>query len=211
MENRYIPEIIRYDVNWSLIKSATMQTIGKDVGKEPTDEWKEKLLIARHSPIRRSMISVKWEQIPSFVSTHIARHHLGCEKFIQTSRSDRTNIDRNERKQTDFVSMQLDMNLQALINICEARLCMQADAETRNYINGLVLAIKEQDAIVAKMLAPAGIYNAGCKEVFGNCSYCTNFLNTLSKEQLLNLRERLNAYNEYQEKSLSRKRTIEDK
>ena len=202
MNDKYIPEIIRYDVDWNLIKSACMQTVGKEAGKKPTEVWKEKLLISQHSPVRRSMISIKWEEIPSYVSTHIARHHEGCEKFIQTSRADRTGVPREERRQTDVVSMQMDMNIQAMINICEARLCMQADSETRKYIEGLVEAVKEIDPTMAKMLVPSGIYRAGCKEMFSNCNYCVNFLKTLSMEQLLDIRERLNAYNEYRNKKI---------
>ena len=48
-----------------------MTTISKEAGdKEPSKEWKRKLLICRHSPIRRGVISWKWEEIPYAISTH---------------------------------------------------------------------------------------------------------------------------------------------
>ena len=46
--------MIKYYVdNWQEIKDATMTTIGKSTGKYPTSEWKLKLLISEHSPMRR--------------------------------------------------------------------------------------------------------------------------------------------------------------
>ena len=39
---------------------------------------------------------------------HFARHHVGITPYVETSRSDRTNIPREERKQTDKVSMEMD-------------------------------------------------------------------------------------------------------
>lgn len=51
-------KITNYDVDWKRIKSACMTTIRKQAGdKEPTSEWKRKLLICQHSPIRRGIIS----------------------------------------------------------------------------------------------------------------------------------------------------------
>ena len=47
-------KITNFNVNWQAIKSACMTTISKKAGeKEPPREWKRKLLICRHSPIRR--------------------------------------------------------------------------------------------------------------------------------------------------------------
>ena len=40
------------------IKSACMTTISKQAGtKEPSSEWKRRLLLAEHSPIRRGNVS----------------------------------------------------------------------------------------------------------------------------------------------------------
>ena len=48
--------ITNFNVNWQRIKSACMTTISKKAGdKEPPREWKRKLLICRHSPIRRGV------------------------------------------------------------------------------------------------------------------------------------------------------------
>ena len=127
--------ITNFNVNWKRIKSACMTTISKEAGeKEPPKAWKRKILICRHSPIRRSEISWKWDSIPYAISTHFARHHEGCEKFIGTSRADRTEIkDRSQRSQMDCVPMEMDANIQALLSISERRLCTCAEPLTRKY------------------------------------------------------------------------------
>ena len=77
-------KITNFNVRWQAIKSACMTTISKKAGdKEPPREWKRKLLICRHSPIRRGVISWKWENIPYAISTHFARHHEGCENSLE--------------------------------------------------------------------------------------------------------------------------------
>ena len=57
VDNKYVPEIVDFHVDWYLIKEACMATVGKKAGREPTSEWKKKLMIAGHSPIRRSLRS----------------------------------------------------------------------------------------------------------------------------------------------------------
>lgn len=70
-------ETIWYEDMWSVIKRCTMTTISKDGDKYPTSEWKTKLIRARHSPIRIGKIIVKLYDIPSYVATHLVRHHVG--------------------------------------------------------------------------------------------------------------------------------------
>lgn len=41
---------------WQQIKDATMTTIGKDKGSYPDHDWKLKLLMAEHSPIRLGFV-----------------------------------------------------------------------------------------------------------------------------------------------------------
>lgn len=135
-------KITRFDVDWLRIKSACMTTISKQEGREPSREWKRKLLICQHSPIRRGVVSWKWEEIPYAISTHFARHHEGCEKFVGTERTDRTGVNREERSQMNLVPMEMDANIQALINISEKRLCTCADPITRKYWEALVAEIK---------------------------------------------------------------------
>ena len=48
------PVITDFDIDWMKIKSACMTTISKQAGsKEPNEEWKKKLLMCQHSPIKK--------------------------------------------------------------------------------------------------------------------------------------------------------------
>ena len=67
-------KITYFNVDWLRIKSACMTTISKQAKRMPDKEWRRKLLICEHSPIRRSEISWKWDAIPYALSTHFARH-----------------------------------------------------------------------------------------------------------------------------------------
>ena len=201
MKNNYNPKVLNFDVNWKAIKDACMQTIGKQAGdKEPPQVWKRKLLVCKHSPIRRSLISIKWDSIPSYVSTHFCRHSVGVTPYVQTSREDRTGVPRNERKQTDDVSMQMDMNIQSLINIMEKRLCLCSDENTIKYAEGLLEEIKKYDEDVYWVCVPSGIAHGGCTEPFGNCRICNHILEQMTPEDRMDITKRYDAYNEYREK-----------
>lgn len=192
--------ITNFNVNWLNIKDACMQTISKQAKTTPPEEWKRKLIISRHSPIRRGVISWKWENIPFYVMGHFVRHHVGCTPYVATSREDRTDIPREERKQTDNVSMQMDANIQALIDMGEKRLCTQSDKVTREYMEALKDEIAKYDETIAWALAPSGIYKCGCPEKFGNCTYCTSILKQIPQEDLFDIEKRLDYYNEHREK-----------
>lgn len=201
MEYNTKVKITDFDVNWKKIKSGCMTTISKEAGdKEPPKEWKRKLLVCQHSPIRRSTISWKWEEIPYAISTHFARHHEGCEKMISTSREDRSGVDRHTRSQMQYVMMEMDANIQALISISAKRLCLCADPTTIKYWKAVLEAIKEYDETIAWAMVPQCVRTAGCCEPFGDCKYFENFAKTLTKEELTDIMVRYDKYNEYREK-----------
>lgn len=193
--------ITDFYVNWKKIKSACMTTISKEAGEnEPSQKWKKKLLLCEHSPIRRSMISWKWDEIPYCISTHFARHHEGCEKFVGTSRADRTEIkDRSQRTQMDTVPMEMDANIQALINISRKRLCASADPLTRKHWQSVLEAVKEYDENIYWACVPECIRCGGCPE-YTSCGLFDNFAQDLTKEELINMKTRYDKYNEYRAK-----------
>ena len=199
--------IKNFNVNWLDIKNACRQTVSMGDSKlEPTSEWKRKLLICRHSPLRIGSVLWKSEDVPFYVMGHIVRHNVGCTPFVSTSREDRTGIPRNERKQTDFVDMQMTANIEALINISERRLCTCADPTTRKYWEAVLEAVKEYDEDVYWACVPQCIRCGGCPETFSNCRYYENFAKTLTPEQQTDIMARYDAYNEYREKEFVRVR-----
>lgn len=193
-------DILKFDVDWLAIKDACMQTISKQAKNTPPNEWRRKLLISQHSPIRRGVVSWKWASIPFYSMGHYVRHHSGCTPYVSTSRSDRTDVPRESRPQTQCVSMQMDANIQSLIDISQKRLCSQSDKVTREYMESLKDEIAKYDEDVAWALAPSGIYKCGCPEKFGNCQYCTNILKQMPREDIFDIEKRLDYYNKFREK-----------
>lgn len=110
-----------------------MNTIGKTTGAYPTNEWKRKLLMSEHSPIRRIKIYWRWKDIKYWVSVHIVRHKIGIEHWVTTQRTDRTGVNRDESTQESFVNHACEADAQALINMSRKRLCYCASKETSGY------------------------------------------------------------------------------
>ena len=204
--------IKKFNVNWLDIKNACRQTVSMGDSKlEPTSEWKRKLLICRHSPLRIGSVLWKSEDVPFYVMGHIVRHNVGCTPFVSTSREDRTGIPRNERKQTDFVNMQMTANIEALINISERRLCTCADPTTRKYWEAVLEAIREYDEDIFWACVPQCIRCGACVEPFSNCKFYENFSKNLTPEQQTDIMARYDAYNEYRDEVLSLKKRSKSK
>lgn len=198
-------QITDFDVNWKKIKSACMTTISKDAGnKEPSDLWKRKLLLCEHSPVRRGTVSWKWPEIPYAISTHFARHHEGCEKFVATERTDRTGVPREERSQMNPVMMEMDANIQALINISKKRMCTGADPTTRLYWKAVWEAIREYDENIAWAMVPECIRDGGCPE-YQPCGLFEKFAEGLTKEELMDVKTRYDKFNEYRDAMVLKK------
>ena len=204
-------KITYFNVDWLRIKSACMTTISKQAKQMPGKEWRRKLLICEHSPIRRSEISWKWENIPYAISTHFARHHEGCEKFVGTERTDRTGIDREERSQMNPVPMEMDANIQALINISAKRLCTCADPTTRKYWEAVLEAIKEYDEDIYFACVPQCVRCGVCVEPFSEFNYYNSIFKDISLEDQINVMRRYEIYNEHRNKVLSLKKKQDGK
>lgn len=197
-------KITYFNVDWFRIKSACMTTISKEAKNMPGKEWKRKLLICEHSPLRRSEISWKWEEIPYAISTHFVRHHIGCEKYVGTQRQDRTNMNREERSQMNRVPMEMDGNIQALINISAKRLCKCADPLTIRYWEAVLEEIKKHDEDVYWACVPQCVRCGACVEPFSNCTFYNNLMKGHTLEEQQDIMKRYDIYNEYRTKKLAK-------
>lgn len=156
---------------WQDIKDSTMNTIGKNTGKYPTSEWKHKLLLSEHSPIRKLKLSWKWVDLKYWVSVHLVRHKIGIEHFVSTQRTDRTGLDRNELPQGSFVNHECEADAQALINISRKRLCNCASLETRQAWQLVKDKVSEVEPELSKCMVRECVYRNGlCPEMFP-CGY----------------------------------------
>lgn len=155
---------------WKRALNAARMTANKEpLDKEPSHEWKMKMLRAEHSPIRLVEYDIVFEDIPSFAATHLVRHHTGCEKFVATQRDDRTDnhIPRAEKPQGSPVTMMMSCNAQSIINISEKRLCNMASKETREAWKSAVNAIKDIDTELASFCVPQCVRLGYCPEING--------------------------------------------
>jgi thymidylate synthase ThyX len=151
---------------WQRALNAARATVGKKpIDKEPSDEWKDKMLMAEHSPIRLVEYDIYLEDIPSFVATHLVRHHIGCEKFVVTNREDRRNVNPEEVNRLTPVDMMMTCNAQSLINISRKRLCNCAKKETRDVWKAVKEAIAEIDPIMARRMCRECVYRGFCPEM----------------------------------------------
>lgn len=92
-----------------------------------------------HSPIRAVVYRIFAFDVPTWVSVHYTRHHVGFQPYVQSQRTDKQVAadDRGSARQDAPVNMVADLNANTILNIAKARLCMKASAETRELMHEL--------------------------------------------------------------------------
>ena len=153
---------------WKRALNAARETIGKEeLDKEPTKKWWASILLAEHSPIRLVEYDFKWNDIKQYVTTHLVRHHEGCEKFVHSQRDDRRNnpVPRDEMPQGSPNDMLMCCNAQSLINISRKRLCGCASTETREAWKQVREAIRNIDPVMADKMVADCAYRGFCPEL----------------------------------------------
>ena len=159
-------EIIKIKGDWEEVVDDCRATVGKvSLGKEPSKEFKRKILIAEHSPIRDIIVKWRWVDMPHWVTVHWVRHKW--EKFVRTQRTDRTGIDRAKLPQDEPQTFIGEANSQHLIDTMRKRLCYTASPETRKYAEDLKAVLHETEPELANVLVPNCIYRCGCPEMDG--------------------------------------------
>lgn len=181
--------------NWTNVKNKCRTTVNKEYSSiSATEEFKNKLLLSEHSPIRLITVDWSWKKIPYWVSTELSRHKF--EKFISTQRTDRTGVDRNYLPQNTPVNFDGYANAQHLIDVSRKRLCTCATLECRNLITDLKLSLKEKNCLVADYMCPNCVYRGGCPE-FKPCAFWSSFCKKYKDKNLLDLNTRYDCYNDF--------------
>ncbi len=163
-------ELLNTSNMWKAIRQATFNTIGKDTDSQPSSEWKRRLLLSEHSPIRKLKISWRWHDLMYWVSVHFVRHKIGIEHFISTQREDRTGLNRNEALQSAFVRHECEANAQAIINISRKRMCNCASADTREAWQEFLDKIHDTEPELYNCCVPECIYRGHCYE-YKSCGF----------------------------------------
>lgn len=182
--------------DWTRVLNAARRTWGKTpLDKVPSDKFKRKILLAEHSPIRLLEYDFTIEGIRQWVTTHLVRHHEGCEKFVHTQRQDiNDNIERIVEKVVELMrqagllkegwrerdylfqgqenDMDMTCNAQAFINISRKRRCFGCPSkETRQAWEAVMSYLKEVDPILESKCVPECIYRGFCPEFDRCCGY----------------------------------------
>lgn len=153
--------------SWKRALNAARRTVGKEpLDKEPSDEWKYKLLLAEHSPIRLVEYDISFDGIKQWITVHLVRHWLGFIPFVHSQREDRRKLDcsRDELPQGSLNDMDVAANAQAMINVSRKRLCNCASKETREAWEAVKKEVETVDPMMAKAMVPNCIYRGFCPE-----------------------------------------------
>lgn len=160
--------------SWKRALNLARRTVGKrPLGKEPSEQWKRKILIQEHSPIRAVEYILHFEQIRQWVTVHLVRHWLGFIPFVHSQRQDRRvlEVPRDELPQGSLNDMDVLINAQSLINVSKKRLCGKASPETRHAWGLVKEKIAKQDPAMADVMVPECIYRGFCPYYENSCGY----------------------------------------
>ena len=158
-------------LDWRRVKNHCRTTDNKDfTEKDASREFKRKLLISEHTPIRLLEVDWTWKPIEYWVSTEWSRHKF--EKFISTQRDDRLKDDtpRGKKPQEAPVAYDGYANAQNLIDAWRKRMCFTATNEARGLAEDFQGALCKEDPESADVLVPNCVYRCGCPE-FKSCGF----------------------------------------
>lgn len=165
--------------SWNDVLNAARFTQRKELlNKEPSVEFKKKIIKAEHSPLRCLMFNIDLYDIPRFVSDHLVRH-IHAQPFVSTGRHDiiQELPSRHEQRMDDLYNMRLFLNAQEIINISKVRLCRHAEKETRDIWQQVVEELRKIEPELANACVPNCIYRGFCPEL-KSCGFSnTEFFN----------------------------------
>lgn len=179
--------------SWIEIVNDCRSTVKKPpLGCEPSTQFKQKIIIAEHSPIRDISFRWIWPNIKYWIAMHWKTHHW--ESRVSTQRSDRTGIPRDKLPQDAPVTFTGEANAQALIDTMRKRLCYQASPETREYAEDLKSTIMEKEPEIGAALVPNCVYRCGCPEM-KTCGYFEKLCQKEPDIMSADIQKRYDAYN----------------
>jgi len=164
-------KIIEQYGSWDSVKRAALKTQNLKPKNPPTEQWKKQMCLAEHSPIRLLAWSIQIDEIENFIQTHLARHHVGIEKFISSMRNDITGIEGVNITRETLNNMEIYVNLQALISISRKRLCNKSHIKTRQVWQEVINKVAEIHPVIKQVCQRECIYRNGfCPEI-KKCGY----------------------------------------
>jgi thymidylate synthase ThyX len=153
--------------DWHLVESIARMTSNlPEKDTPPSDSWKRRILMARHSPIRELRFGIMLYDIPTWVATHLVRH-VHAQPYVSSQRNDRQDkYDRNAARQDAPVNMYWTMNAEELMIVANKRLCEKASEETREVVKEICRQVVELCPEFSGVLVPMCVYHGGvCHEM----------------------------------------------
>lgn len=167
--------VVRRVTSWNEVLNAARFTQRKpEVDHEPSDEFKQKMIKAEHSPLRCLQFNIDFYDIPYYASVHLCRH-VHAQPFVSTSRPDINGQmkPRDEQKKSDPVNMRLLVNAQEIINISRVRLCSKAEGTTRMLWMKAIRELVKIEPFLANACVPNCLYRGFCPEI-KPCGFSTS-------------------------------------
>lgn len=183
-DTKTITQFVRVDDNdWKMVLNHCRNTSNKKAAdKEPTKEFKRRILMSEHTPIRDIVIAWRWENIPYWVAMEWARHKF--EKYISSQTPQRSDnpTPREERRQDYPVTMDCVANAQNLIDAWRKRLCFKAQPKARELAEDFKMRLYELQPELADALVPNCIYRGGCPEM-ESCGFYNQYMDAFQTLQ----------------------------
>lgn len=136
-------------------RRAIATTVGREFASQAT---LAQVYTWMHSPIRTQVFDILLQDIPSFVSVHLARH-VTTTPFVLSKRVDRGG-DGTEDRYTP-VDHRIFCNAESLINMAQKRLCFQASPETREIVFMIREEMMDVDLDLAMHMVPQCVFRGG--------------------------------------------------
>lgn len=160
--------------DWNSVQRAALRTRNLKPVRPPTYKWKIGMLQSEHSPIRVMAFSILIEDIKSFIQTHLVRHKIGIEHFVASLRNDLSGIEGSKITRDTLNSMEIYINLQALITVSRKRLCRAAHSDTVEVWKAVLKSLKDKGHYeIVSCCVPECIYRGFCPENKRSCEYNT--------------------------------------
>lgn len=188
-------EILKIKGSWEDVVNDARNTVSKgELGHDPSSNFKKRILIAEHGPIRSISVRFRWSDIKYWVAMHWKTHTWMSN--VNTQRNDRQdNYDRNAARQDSPVTFIGEMNAQHTIDTMRKRLCRMASTETRELAEDFKRTMHDVQPEWSDVMVPNCVYRCGCPEQ-QTCGYykylCSKNIDCMSTD----IQTRYDAYNE---------------
>ena len=173
MENNFRVEIRRVTSWKDVLNNARFTQRKEPLDKEPSNNFKRKIIKAEHSPLRSLMFNIDLYDIPYYAHVHLVRH-VHAQPYVSTARPDidGNQLPREEQKKDDPVNIRLFLNAQEILHISRARLCNKAEKDTRKIWEEVILELWKQEPILANACVPNCVYRNGICPEMKCCGFC---------------------------------------